>query len=439
MSTGIKNIKGHKGLKQRQGRILYAFTYMEVKVVEPAGLEVNNENLNIAMDRLNVINAEIFKGTFDYATYFPNSAKLAKFGGKKKGSTFNEIYDRWWTIWEADNPAAKPNTIRDYQNCIRNHILPALGGRIIASFTVEDLIKWNQNLRSTRPPYNLLSSQKVINCHTIVKRVFAHAMATGEFERQNPWDAFDAYKVSTRGQHKKSRGSKRTHDLEPYTSKERQAIINGWPEHMENERNLTAFNMAMGLRIGEAIALTWDKIDLKAETVTVNMQRQAQGWERCKAGSDRLLDLSKPAVEALKRQKQLMMKSKATHVEVRENVVDKNGEVVFTKEGRLRFVFPNSATNGPYKQTSQFSNRWSRLLFSLGIPTVQANGTSQRGPNYMRHTFASRALTAGASYIEVARELGNTESATRDHYACLIEEDRISTKELKNSWLEATE
>lgn len=430
MSNVKTAIKGSKGLYQRYGRIIIKFKYDGSTHEESTGFMVSDEAIAMCVSQLYTINKEIEQGVFDYPATFPDSKKAAKYGSPTTNITLEECARSWWGIWKTDNTAAKPNTIRDYNTCLERQIIDRLGDRLIHTISGMDLINWSQSLIGVRSGMPLTDSKKK-NCFTVMHRIISHAEAAGFFKGKiSPWGQFAAYKVSLQGKTRKNKHQRGTEELHPFTKAERSAIIEAI--ETDSERNMIGFNFTMGLRAAELIGLTWDDVDFDAGTIHVRRQKQAGGYERCKAGSDRVLDISAPAMEWLKKQKEFMLSASPVDMKVLENTLDIRGENMFTTEKGQRVVFFNSAIMAPYSSTTILGRRWQSILNAAGVKSVyiRANGSKEnRGANHTRHTCASIMLTAGASFLEIARQLGNTEESARYHYACIIKQDRVDTKD----------
>jgi integrase len=95
---------------------------------------------------------------------------------------------------------------------------------------------------------------------------------------------------------------------------------------------------------------------------------------------------------------------------------------VHQKDGRsfkaesLRFVFHQTATGRPWSSDNVYRNVYADLL---RIAKVR-----YRGPNQLRHTFASWLLTQSVPLEWIAPIMGTSVQMLKKHYAKMIPEDR---------------
>ncbi|WP_345195760.1 site-specific integrase [Kistimonas scapharcae] len=163
-------------------------------------------------------------------------------------------------------------------------------------------------------------------------------------------------------------------------------------------RNLFEFAFWTGLRTSELIALRWCHINFVTEEVSVEevITRASKGKvepPKSKCGI-RLVTLRKPALDALKRQKQHSFLQ---------------GEYVFLNPTtRERFSGDDSIREDHWK------------------PTLKKAGVRYRKPYMTRHTFASMMLMSGETPLWVQRQMGHeTLEMIYKHYAKWIPtEDR---------------
>lgn len=436
-----KGIKGHKRLYERDGVLLVKFHFEDRWHHPSTGLGVSPKNIEKAEKMLIVIESQIIAGTFDFAAQFPNSRSST--GAKKTRHDMTrsvaQIADMWWEAWQADNEPTSA-TLHEYRLIIENHIKPKIGHRLIVSIVLDDLLEWDRNLTHKKNPDIRLSDKKRGNCYTLAGRIFKYAEANLMFrDRSNPWGEFNAWRETRKGSLRKDKkpGRAKTY-LEPFTKDERLRIEGNFPEIWSSERNMIGFNFAMGLRIGELLALAWEDINWEEKTVHVRMQRQSTYFAPCKSGSERILDISDQAMQFLKMQKEIAHRCTPVDAVVRESKKDIHGNHIETTFKDRHFIFFNSQTDSYYRKSGDFStDKWPLILKRAKVSFYDKLG-EKRVPYYTRHTFASRMLTAQATMDEIARELGNTREATANCYACLINEDRISSISNKNKYMELT-
>jgi integrase len=140
-----------------------------------------------------------------------------------------------------------------------------------------------------------------------------------------------------------------------------------------------------GLRLGEARALQWDDLDLKARTVRV--ERTAGDDSRMlgtpKSGHGRPVDLSPQLADALRR----------LEVERKAETLRRGWRALPT------WVFPNS--QGDILDSDKVRAAFKRALRAAGLPL-------HFSPHGLRHTYASILISEGVSPAYVQRQLGHS-------------------------------
>jgi Phage integrase family len=177
--------------------------------------------------------------------------------GLSAESTFKEAAAVWLGSIEegADTGELSENTAQFYGLQLRNHVLPALGAlrlREVTTPRVDDF------LRATRIGKGVATTK---TCRTVVSGVMGLAVRYGALQ-VNP--AREAARV--RGN---SRRSPRA-----LTAEERERWLAALEADSRAARkdlpDLTRWMLATGLRIGEALAVSWSDVDLEARTVEVD-------------------------------------------------------------------------------------------------------------------------------------------------------------------------
>ena len=416
MSRSIVNILGYKGLKERDGYLYICFKYDGKLRTEPTGLAKNKTNLTKLAKRLIAFEVMIERNQFVYLDEFPNSSYANKAYGGPGSMLYEDVAEDWWVRWKADNYHMSRATVSQYEGIFNDHIKVAFAGRKIDTINSEDIADWQRDLKSVKPPYKSLGDVRVRSIAVHMGRVFTYAYGR-KLTAENVFTQFAALKKSL---------SARTSDgliegLEPFTQDEINKILSVIPDHQASERNLIQFNVSMGLRIGEVLALTWDDIDLEAGTVRVNRKVIKTRYELAKYNSHRILPLSAMAIKALKDQKQLMLKTEPFRLIV-EKSTRKDGSIETEDHGIQRIVFFNSNSNKVYGNSNLFSDKWSKFLAAAGVDNQAKNGRG-RGPNHLRHTFATESLIAGVPVQAISEALGHkSQAVTLKHYAKYIPE-----------------
>ncbi|MCU9949809.1 site-specific integrase [Pseudomonas sp. PDM13] len=187
-------------------------------------------------------------------------------------------------------------------------------------------------------------------------------------------------------------------EVDPFTQAEADQIIEAmyardfWPSSIYAA--LYEFMFYSGLRIGEAIALQWDAVELQKRTVRVfRVVALGEVEERTKTHKDRTVLLNDRAIHALE--------FALAYAERRK-----------MGEGRIKetpFVFPPSKNSEFIKQTSDVHHQWRPILKGLGI--------RYRKPYNCRHTYATMCLMSGMNPAFIAQQLGNSVQMLLSTYA----------------------
>jgi integrase len=161
-----------------------------------------------------------------------------------------------------------------------------------------------------------------------------------------------------------------------------------WLEPDERERLLAAcdaaewprlgllvrFLLGTGCRLGEALALRWSDLDLRARTARL---------ERTKNGEARILTLPPALVAALK-----------PHRAVGTGL-----------------VFGAKPKPGQEQRPFTFRKHWNKARIEAGMPDLRLHD--------LRHDAATRLAHAGATLLEIGEVLGHKSTQTTRRYAHL--------------------
>lgn len=450
MSTVVKSknlntrqsIAGFEGLYSRSNKILVKFKWDGKTHYQTTGLEVSKPNLKKCERLLADIEKQIAIGIFDFADTFPSARKSA---GSTKNSQMRiiDVAAKWLDEWQLLNKKASPHTFKCYSSVIKHHV-SKLNTQAMASITVGALKDWYRGLVDTRTGKPLGYKRKM-NVLSVSKHIFLEAHSSGLFEdKANPFIQFESWIKSLEGK-ANTEAFKGIDEGDPMTQSEVDQILQWGLNHpalcYESEINMLGFNFSTGLRLGELFGLTWECIDFDARTIEVNAQISEGSFKTPKVGSYRKLELTDEAIKWLKRQRAVTFFLRQISLDFTTDAVDAGTGNLHVERKSCRFVFPNPACEfeRPYMRSDCFSTRWYRILQLAGITTTIGKTKKRRTPNTMRHTFASRLLTAGAPIELVARQLGNTPSACKKHYARIIKsEQTLSNHDILNKLMNAT-
>ena len=310
------------------------------------------------------IKSKIAHGIFDYAAYFPNSAR----GQQSDKRLFSEYAKEWLTTLTVQR-----STRKGYENAIENVWIPTLGTRLVNEITYTEIAKVIAAKSTTA------SGKTVNNLLIPLRRMFAAAKAD-KLVTDLPTTAIHNLKHQSP-------------EPDPFERDEMEAIIGYMLEsYHEQVRNYFEFAFLTGLRPLEQIAVRWGDVDWTRTTIKIERARVRFRDKGTKTDTVRNVDLSQRALDVLRRQK--------SHT--------------FGAEG-----YPEIFAN-PVSGNAWASEKVQRLKYFY--PALVALGIRKRLAYQTRHTFATTALMGGVNPAYIARQLGHRNTAMLfKHYSKWID------------------
>lgn len=378
------------GVELHNGKIRITFYYRGVRCREVLrGWLVNNSNLKKAGNLRALIVSEIQLGTFDYASRFPESKALSKFGTTKRISTFAELCELFTDSKSLEVSHASMLTIRSTVNTLRRvvgdmTVLTDIQNADILSYRRELLFGEVNNPGLPNFKKQGRSPARVNTLMSVLKEMLRIAHRS-QFITHTPYEGISTLKIS-----------KRTPD--PLTFEEYQAFI---ANLSEQHSLLWIVAVHTGLRHGELCALAWEDVDLLNGEIHVSRNLTRKGLfvpPKTDAGI-RTITLLQPALDALKIQFEI-----TGHLPQHE-IVYHHREHGKTEMQVIRPVFvPSSRSTrkvGYYSKNS-ISYGWKNGLRRAGV--------RNRHPYQSRHTYACWSLSAGANPSFIATQMGHEDS-----------------------------
>lgn len=271
------------------------------------------------------------------------------------------------------------------------NLVKTFGKKQIRSISQSDIKRWKIKVHRR-------FSNKTINEHfTIFRAIFACALSDGVLHR-NPMNGIENLK---------------THIAEPQPLEREELLkLRVMSTACESGAALLFLGILTGLRISELIALTWDCIDFEKLVIFVNKAKVLGKYKVPKTlGSIRIVEINQHALALLKKHYAVTGSLRSRVIRVLQNdnkTIDKQ---------RVQHLFINTQTKKPFIDSKQYS----RIFFT---PFLMAADVKHRGPNQLRHTFASQCLTAGISKVWIAKQLGHNSTHMVDkHYARWLQSD----------------
>ncbi|EBR8705848.1 site-specific integrase, partial [Salmonella enterica subsp. enterica serovar Kentucky] len=150
--------------------------------------------------------------------------------------------------------------------------------------------------------------------------------------------------------------------------------------------------------------LAWEDIDLHAGTIIVKRnltQTDEFTLPKTDAGTDRVIYLIQPAIDALRNQAQLTRLGRQFEVEVK---LREYGQSVIQP---CTFVFsPQCVKRGPRTGYHYAVNSINKIW----APIIKRAGIRYRNAYQSRHTYACWSLSAGANPNFIATQMGHTDA-----------------------------
>ncbi|WP_232285304.1 tyrosine-type recombinase/integrase [Saccharomonospora xinjiangensis] len=172
---------------------------------------------------------------------------------KTRFSTVAEL----WLAWQERRVAAGERavgTLDNYRSMLKNHVLPALGELRLSEVTVPRLDRFFPELITQTSAAHAITARAVVS--GILRYAARHGAITG-----NPVRDIEPIEGGAR---------KRSRALTPAERREWLAQLEQDPTARRHDLpDLTRFMMATGVRIGEALALYWEDIDLDRGLVRI--------------------------------------------------------------------------------------------------------------------------------------------------------------------------
>jgi integrase len=287
--------------------------------------------------------------------------------------------------WLNTARAKRSSTYLTYEGHLRRYILPALGGRQLRAVTRDDVQKFVNALdlapRTVRNVYKTLVT--IFRAAQTLDRKIAVSPCVGIVLPEQP-----------------------ERRVEVLTAAQVRAVAAKMPDRWAAAVLLAA---GTGLRISEVAGLSWDRVDLEAQTITVDRQMSS---ERLLAPvktkrSRRVVPMPAMVADALR-----------AHREAFPPVVQQVGDVDGKTVHHTAMVF-TAADGGPATHHN-IRRPFRRVREAVGLaPSVCFH--------VLRHTYASLLIAAGTHLTVIRDRMGHTSiKVTADTYSHLYpaEDDR---------------
>jgi len=291
----------------------------------------------------------------------------------------------WMDIWSKQYlGGVKESTVAAYNATIRTHIKPGIGAIRLDALDTHLVQSFYNGLREPTKDRDAVSPKTVKNVHGILHKALQQAVANG-YIRFNPTNSCILPRVEKK-------------ELQPLDEAETKLFLDA----VKGNRFelLFTFTLFSGLREGEALGLTWDRVDFMRGTILISKQLQK---EKKAGGEFRLVSLKNdkprritPAPWVM----QLLRDRKLQQYEHRE----KAGAAW---SNPMNLVFTNELGGNLIPQT--VVRHFKEIVTSIGRPDARFHD--------LRHSYAVASLRSGDDIKTVQGNLGHATAAfTLDVY-----------------------
>ena len=291
----------------------------------------------------------------------------------------------WMDIWSKQYlGGVKESTVAAYNATIRTHIKPGIGAIRLDALDTHLVQSFYNGLREPTKDRDAVSPKTVKNVHGILHKALQQAVANG-YIRFNPTNSCILPRVEKK-------------ELQPLDEAETKLFLDAVKGH--RFELLFTFTLFSGLREGEALGLTWDRVDFMRGTILISKQLQK---EKKAGGEFRLVSLKNdkprritPAPWVM----QLLRDRKLQQYEHRE----KAGAAW---SNPMNLVFTNELGGNLIPQT--VVRHFKEIVTSIGRPDARFHD--------LRHSYAVASLRSGDDIKTVQGNLGHATAAfTLDVY-----------------------
>ena len=288
---------------------------------------------------------------------------------------------QWMDTWAADYlGGAKPATVTIYKNNIKNHIKPALGAVALSDLRPHMVQTFINGLE--------LSPASVRLAYKVLHMALEKAVKLG-YMPKNPAAGSELPKLDQK-------------EIQPLDDQQ-VALLLKTAKGGDMEYLITVA-LFTGCRLSELLGLTWDTVDFKQGTITINKQlarpehRGATPFLSPKNRKTRTITPASSVMTALKNQKRRQMKQQLKVGPLWDNQY----HMVFTTE-----------IGEPLDQWKA-EKGFSAVLDAAGLAGIRFHD--------LRHTYAVNAIRAGDDIKTIQGNLGHASAAfTLDRYGHFTE------------------
>ena len=320
----------------------------------------------------------------------------------------------------------RTNTIASYKGIVNNYLKPSLGIYKLKSLTPSIL----QNYIN-KEYINGSSKSMLKRISSVLNLSLKYAVHPCKFIKENSMQYISMPKYE----------KKNTEEVKTITLEEFNIIIDRFPENTDYYLPLI-IGFYTGCRIGEVLSLTWDDIDFKNKTISINksliFNNENKQWyfgPTKTSASDRIIKVGNTLIDILKKFKKKQMENKLKYGEYYKIIYSKE-ELVSNKKLQRLYVLYASIPGGDLKQESLVCSRIDgNLLTTNGMKYVSKVVHYELNIDFkfhsLRHTHATLLIQNGANIKDVQKRLGHASiETTLDTYTHSTEDSVENTVNL---------
>lgn len=295
--------------------------------------------------------------------------------------------EQWLDIWASEYlGGVKPATVTIYKNNIKNHIKPALGAVPLTDLRPHMIQKFINALE--------LSPASVRLAYKVLHQALEKAVKL-EYMPKNPATGCELPRLEQK-------------EIHPLDDQQAAAILNA--ARGEEIEHLITVALFTGCRLSELLGLTWDAVDFKRGTITINKQlarpvhREDTPFISPKNGKARTITPAASVMATLKKQQRHQTEQRL-----------KAGPLWANQYG----VVFSTAIGAPLEQW-RAEKEFSSVLNAVGLVGVRFHD--------LRHTYAVNAIRAGDDIKTIQGNLGHATAAfTLDRYGHFTEQMKLDS------------
>lgn len=281
--------------------------------------------------------------------------------------------EEWSKVWFESFCIAsmKEYTLNSYKGYFKNYILPNLGGMKIKDISTVTCQQFLMKMFTSGRKRNVEKKGKGLAAKTvkdikIALQTCLQKAVDEEIIPNNPCKKVQLPKDEPK-------------EMQTLKANELAAFLQETKDSSCYEFYL--LEITTGLRLGEILALTWDDLDMKNKTISVNKQVQ-----RIKS--------------------ELKATTPKTAASIRKiSICDEclNQLIILRSRQRLntKLIFPSPITNG-YRDPSSITRKLHRMQKRAGVPQIRFHD--------LRHSFATLSLEQGMDIKTISHMLGHTDA-----------------------------